>query len=165
MPPTVQVAALAGSGANRRPCFASSAFSAAHVTPGSTVIASAVTARMRLKLHAQVEDDGRPETLAGQPGAGPAGNDGEVVLEAVPHEHGDVVGVFRDGDCQRRDLERAGVGRVQPAREGVEVNDPAELPAKVVGDLLFVEHGLQSRVRDSSTGYRADRVLGRMDRS
>ena len=114
-----------------------------------------------------------PETLAGEAGAGPAGDQREVVLEAVAHERRDVLGVFRDGDGERSDLERAGVGRVQPARQGVEAQPPAEQAAKVVGELLGVEHKrswsviscwgnsrLADRVRNLQAVYRTeDRLL------
>ena len=140
MPPRVHVAALAGSGANRRPDCASAAFErgAGDARLGGHRV------RRHLEdaagVYAQIEDDGRTEALAGQPGAGPAGDQRQVVLVAVPDEHRDVAGVLGNGDRQRRDLERAGVGGIEPAREGIEAQTAAEQAAQVVGELLGVEH-------------------------
>ena len=93
-----------------------------------------------VEFHAQIEDDGWAQAFAGEAGAGPARDERQVVLEAVSDEHGDVIRILRDGDGRGRDLEGAGVGGVKAAREGVEVQCPSKAAAKVIGELLGVEH-------------------------
>jgi hypothetical protein len=93
------------------------------------------------EVDGEVEDERGAERLTGQPGAGPARDDRDGVLVAVADQRRDALGVLRHRDGQRRDLEGAGVGGVQSARQRVEAQPPPEEPAQVVGDLLLVEHG------------------------
>ena len=128
MPPTVQVAALAGSGANRRPTFASSAFSSAHVRPAATVAQSGPTARMRRKCTLRSTTSPGPSASPASPVPAAAGDERQLRLVGVLDKDPQVGLVHRDGDRERGDLERAGVGGVQAAGRVVE---SAARPRKV----------------------------------
>jgi hypothetical protein len=96
-----------------------------------------------VQLDAQIEDDRWAQTFAGEAGARPARDERQVVLEAVPDEYGDILNILRDGDGRGHDLEGAGVGCVETAREGVEVQCPSKAAAKVIGELLGIEHWMR----------------------
>ena len=89
----------------------------AHVTPGSDGDVSESIAQNAAKCTLRSRTSAGPSDFAGEPGARSARDQRQVVLVAVADEHRDVLGVFRNGDRERSDLKRAGVGRVQPARE------------------------------------------------
>ena len=105
-------------------------------------------AQNALQVDAEIENHRRAEALAGQTGASPARNHRQVVLEAIAHEDRDIIGVGRHGHRQWRDLERTGIGGIQPARQRIEVQIPTELAAKIIGDLLFVQHESRVMVSD-----------------
>ena len=143
----------AGPGANRRPCGARASFTSRSVSP-HPAHALAGHHRRRAEADAQIDHQARPQALAAQPGAGPAGHERQAVLVGVFDQRAEAVFVFGDGDGVRGDVERAGVGGVHRPVGVVGVQPPAELTAEVVTDLVVRrEHG--GIVRGMSCGYPA----------
>lgn len=102
------------------------------------------------EVDAQIENNRRAERLAGKTRTRAARNDRKRALVAILHQSRNTLLIFRYGNSQWLDLKRAGIGGIQPAREPVEVEPPTELPAKIVGDLLGVDHNSQWTVDSES---------------
>jgi hypothetical protein len=92
------------------------------------------------EVNAQVDRDCWTERFAGKSSACTARNDSDVVAVAVANKRRDTLDIGWHCNGEWFNLKRAGVGRVQPSCEPVEVQPPAELSAEVIGDLLLVEH-------------------------
>jgi hypothetical protein len=99
---------------------------------------------------AEVHDQPGAEGLAGHAGAGPAWDQGNLVLAGVTYEGAYVIFVARHGNAQRPDLEDAGVGAVQGASQLIEEELPLDETAKVVADALalLVVHGAILRPKE-----------------
>ena len=105
LPPTVEIARLAGSGAHHRPCSASAALRSALRMPGSTTASrsSGRTSRMRsIAAHRQRDLARAGVRAAGEAGAGAAGDDGRAGLGR------DAQGRLHVGDGRARGRRRAG---------------------------------------------------------
>src|SRR5690606_12620259 len=60
LPPTVEIARLAGSGAHQRPCGASAAFNSALMTPASTTASSSAASISRMRVMRSVDTTSSP---------------------------------------------------------------------------------------------------------
>ena len=104
-----------------------------------------------LEPDAQIEHDCRAEAFPGQSSSGSARDDRDGVAEAILDQSDDIRRVLRDGDGQRHDLERAGIGGVKASGEGIEAQGTPKLPAKLLGDLLRVKHDGRKPVASGQT--------------
>ena len=107
------LAPLAGSGAKRRPTWASRRSGCASTTPGCTRTVSAPTSRIARKCAAEIDDQAGAQRLRRPARAGAARHQRDVVLGGVAHQACNVFLVARHDHAERLDLEDAGVGAVE----------------------------------------------------
>ena len=88
-----------------------------------------------------VDDEARPDRLAGQAGAAAAGGDRHAELGRDLHGGDEVVGGAGHDDAERLDLVVAGVGGVQPAGGVVEPDLAGEVAAEVADERVPADGG------------------------
>ena len=124
MPPTVARLADDTSGAKRRWCGRSAAFSSSSTTPGSTRAqrSSGLISRMRLRCFEVSSTSPAPIDWPACDVPPPRGVIGTPCRAAMLDRAHHRFGRSRDDDAERLDLVDAGVGRVQRARDLVEAD-------------------------------------------
>ena len=124
MPPTVARLADDTSGANRRWCGRSAAFSSSSTTPGSTRahLLVGIDLENPVEMLRGVEHQAGADRLPGLRRAAASRRDRHAVSRGDPDRAHHRFGRARNDDAERLDLVDAGVGRVQRARHLVEAN-------------------------------------------
>ena len=85
-----------------------------------------------VQILAAIEDDARPDRLAGQAGAAAARGDRHLHLAGDLHGGNEVGHGARNDDAERLDLVNAGVGAVELARSEVETHFALQMLAQVL---------------------------------
>ena len=88
------------------------------------------------KVSREIDHQPAAERLAGQPGAGPAGMNREMVFGGVPHGGDDVLDVARPHDAQRPQLVDARVAGVELREQVVAANFALHEAAKILFNSL-----------------------------
>ena len=105
----------------------------------------------RLEMLTEIDDQARAQGLAGHAAAATAWHQGKVILPRVADYRLHVLLVERHHDAHGLDLENAGIGAVQHAREVIEEKLPLDESLEVFTDPLILRpvHGIALLARSS----------------
>ena len=134
MPPIVARLAVEISGAKRRPCGRSAAFSSSSTTPGSTRAqrSAALTSRTRFRYFDVSTTSPAPIACPAWDVPPPRIVSGTSMLRADTDDADEIVARPRQDDAERLDLVDARVGGVERARDLVEPDFAFELLLELV---------------------------------